>query len=157
MDAISISTERQAVKGMTNMNNFYEKILYPFVENLIRENANNRPCGYSLNADDLSEEDQHQFATYLIQYEGQSLECIYENNSHDDIVSSLFTMLKENDVDHKLDFADLIRDKVISYYKKSMQQMIDDILPWVEQEDYSDRGYVRAQHSDNGEMFWVHR
>lgn len=136
------------------MDSYYSKVLYPFVKNLILYNFKSTRDGYQLHVDDLDEHDQYMFAMHLIEESDRDLSSIYENEKYDDIVCSLFQLLKKDDTDHKLDFAETVRDKIVSYYKPKMQTMIDDIIGWVEKEDYEEREFVHRQHRDNGEYYW---
>lgn len=134
---------------------YYSKKLYPFVENLIRENYIHDGDRYILDVDSLDDSDQHLFAMHLIENGDRDLVSIYENNKHDDIVSSLVKLLTLGGTDEKLDFAETVRDRIVFYYKPMMQKLIDDIIGWVEQEDYMDSGYRPRQHKDNGETYWI--
>lgn len=136
------------------MNNYYSTVIYPFVERLIRDNQKPNSL-YELKVDSLDEIDQQTFAMHLVEYDGRDLHSIYENERYDDIVSCLFSMLKKDDMDTKLDFAEMVRDKIISHYKEKMQEMIDEIIGWVEQEDKTTEGCTRRQHKDNGETYWA--
>lgn len=136
------------------MNTYHSKILYPFVRTIIRENYKKTEDGYQLNVDDLDEQDQCIFVMHLIENSDRDLYAIYENEKYDDIVCSLFKLLKKNDIDHKLDFAETVLSKIVCYYKPKMQEMLDDIIGLIEQEDYEYRGFIKRQHSDNGENYW---
>lgn len=129
---------------------YYSKVLYPFIDDLIRSNHKH----YYLSVDDLSERDQFRFSMHLIEHADRDLFSIYENENYDDIVSSLIQLLKNDDTESKLDFAETIQEKIISYYKPKMQKMIDDVIGIIEQDDYADKGFIRRHHKDNGEQYW---
>lgn len=133
---------------------YYSKVLYPFVEKLVRENKTTSSIGYTLNVCDLDECDQYLFAMHLIENDDRYLTCITENNNYDSIIQTLFKLLKKDSTDEKLDFAEKIREEIICYYKQTMQKMIDDIIGWVEQEDFIGMGYINRHHVDNGERYW---
>lgn len=118
------------------MDSYYSKVLYPFVESLIKENKKATSDGYYLSVDDLTDDDQYLFASYLIEYDDRDLSSsINENDKYDDIVCSLLNLLKQNDLDSRLDFADTVKERVVSHYKTKMQGMIDDLIGIVERED----------------------
>ena len=152
-----ITAEILNVRGANDMgNNYYKNVLYPFVENLIRDNKKITSSGeYELSVNDLLDHDLYLFAMHLLEHHDRDLYSIYENEQYDDIVKSLFDLLKSGDVDSKIEFADKIRHNIVEYYKPKMQKMIDNAIGWVEQEDYLISVVDKVIHKDNGEIEWI--
>lgn len=135
---------------------YYSKVLYPFVEKTIR--IHNEPCrksGYCLSVDELELSEQYEFTSHMIEYHKRDLNSIYDNDHHDDIVSSLLSALRSNSKDDKLNFSEFVMDKVFEFYKPRMQEIIDQAIGWVQQEDYDEIGYKPSHHKDNGETYWL--
>ena len=134
---------------------YYSKTLYPFIEKLIRlHNEDRTNQFYQLSVDDLDLFEQYEFASHLIEYYKRDLNCIYDNDYHDCITSSLITLLKHDSQDNKVSFSELVMEKVVKFYKPFMQELIEDIIGNVESEDYQENGFHRSYYKDNGESFW---
>jgi hypothetical protein len=135
---------------------YYSTKLYPFVEELIR--SHNEDSGkkiYELSVDDLDSFEQEQFARHLIIHNEMEPNFLWDMDGVEDIVSETLALLTNESVDDQINFADLFKSKVVEFYKKRMQAMIDDVIGWVEQEDMEEMGYSRSGHIDNGESYWV--
>ena len=136
---------------------YYQKKLYPFIEELIRSHNLDvtNSDGYHLSVDDLELCEQYQFAGHLIEHYKRDLDSFYDNSSQDEIVKALVNVLANDSTEMKLNFAEIVMWEVVDYYKPTMQTMIDEAIGWVEQEDREDAGYVSRQDRNNGETYWV--
>ncbi len=144
-------------QGRCNMS-YYSKTIYPFVEKLIR--SHNQDAGvelYELSVSDLELDEQHEFARHLMVQDGENLSCIYDNESHSSIYESLLNLLQHGDAESKIDFSDLISEKLVEFYTPKMQSIIDDAIGWVEQEDMEEAGYSSSKDKVNGETIWLRK
>jgi hypothetical protein len=134
---------------------YYTKKLSSFVEDLISDNKKRDSFGeIYLKVDDLDELDQYRFAKNLIENDDRDMFSIYENDDYDNIISSLIKMLNAPTIDNKLDFAEVVRDKIVEYYKPKMQTIINEFIGVLEYEKRIDQGFSPRQHKDNGEQYW---
>lgn len=161
MNSLSIDVNRSEtqvsniVKGLARMKNYYSDVLYPYISNLISAHSKKDINGYYLDVDDLYIDDKYEFAVHLIEYDDRELYCLTENEKYQDIVSSLIKLLNKDDLDSKLDFSDLIKNKVINYYKEKMQCLIDSIIPDVQDQEFLEMGMIRIPHDEPYEKLWV--
>lgn len=131
------------------------RVVLPFVKKLIRENYKFTPDGFQLNVDDLDDQDLREFAMYLLEYDDRDLHSIYENDKYDNIISTLIKMLKKDDTDNKLDFAEMVRDKIVDYYKPKMQELINDYIGFVEEDYFYEHGATKNFKRDN-DSYWFY-
>lgn len=145
----------QLAHGVTKMS-YYSQKLYPFVEKLIRDsNLDSGRDIYELSVDDIELKDQYSFARHIIISNKDELSSIQDNDDYSDIYESLLTLLFNTNTDSKIEFSELVIEKVVNFYRDKMQSIIDDVIGWVQQEDMEDSGYKNTKHSDNGEPLWT--
>lgn len=136
------------------MDSYHSKVLIPFVDRLIRNKCHQDENGYQLTLNELDDHEKEQFAAHLLENDDRDIFSIYENEKYDDIVSSLIVMLKKDNLDNRLDFAESIRDNVTKYYEDRMSDLIKERLSIVEADDYHFIGYIKRER-DNGEHYWA--
>lgn len=147
----------KTAQGVTNMS-YYSKKLYPFIEELIRNhNIDSGRSIYDLSVNDLELKEQYEFVRHIIINSKDELSCLLDNEDYSDIYEALLTLLFNANTESKIEFSEIIMEKVVNFYKDKMQSMIDDVIGWVQQEDMEDAGYINIKHKDNGESRWVRK
>ena len=147
----------QIAQGVTNMS-YYSQKLYPFVETLIRNhNIDSGKEIYDLSVNDLELKEQYDFVRHLIINNKDELSCINDNDDYSDIYEALLTLLFNANSDSKIEFSELVIEKVVNFYRDKMQSIIDDVIGWVQQEDMEEAGYSNFKHKDNGESRWIRK
>lgn len=81
--------------------------------------------------DDIEPEDRQQFVALFLEYDNRDLLSIYENNEYDDIVSSLIVALKNFDTNTEVEFAKIVKDRMVSYYKERIMKAIKEKLDFI--------------------------
>lgn len=103
--------------------------LRSFLEDVVLDN---RILGwdgvYYLSVEQLSWNDKSKFLIYLLNEDDQGLYCLTENNGIEEILTAFRQVIRNPDVDNKLNFSDVAIDKVYEYYHPKMQMMIDDAV-----------------------------
>lgn len=135
---------------------YYSKVLYPFLIDLISDYDNlvDHDGHFNLSVDDLSTYHLRQFSAHLVELNNRDLNAISENNCLDDISISVIKMLKKNNKENCMDFAELVQEKIIEYYKPSMQSLIDEVIYNLEQDFHYENGSTLHHRKDNGESYW---
>jgi hypothetical protein len=123
---MTTSSPRMGVERM-------ERNLVNFIDRLISNYAKEESGVLYLNISDLDDHAREEFTAYLLEDDERDLYSIYENKKYDDIVSKLICMLKDDSLDTRNDFAESVRNNMVSYYSSKMQQLIDEQIPvWLE-------------------------
>jgi hypothetical protein len=99
--------------------------LNKFVFDLVLENRKFTKDGYELTVDQLSYKDKVNFTILLFKEDDQGFFCL---ESIPLVEFALFGMLRKPDIDNKCEFADVVIDKMFSYFESAMQSMINDFL-----------------------------
>lgn len=133
--------------------NSYQRLVNE-IDSLIRTEGTFDAEGYSLQFDNLDNNDQQKIAGLFIDYDDRDLFSIYENDKHDDIVCSLLTMLSKDTHESSEDFADCLKQNLVKYYAKRAQELIDERCPEVEASKRWGQGQVRRQDRNTGEFHW---
>jgi hypothetical protein len=116
------------VKGLTNLN--HQKNLEFYARDLVAHYAKyDKYSGmYNLFLCDISDSDQNELARLYIDYTDRELnECVHGNDFSIDneYTCALLAMLKDNTLENRERFAEITRNNIINYYKKSLQKVID--------------------------------
>jgi len=115
------------VKEMTFMS--HEKRLSNYIEELVSTYANYDDLSYTLNLDDLPEDEQGELARLYIEFTGRELsECVHGSDMLIDnaYTCALLAMLKDDSVSNRVKFADVVRFNIVSYYASSLQELLDE-------------------------------
>lgn len=123
------------------------------IEDVIRKNHTETAEGYELDVHNVISTDQVKLLKAVIDEDGD--DCVPLTIENEDIRKSLYSMIENDDIDSKLNFADRIMDAIKKYYYPVIQEMINDEIGWVEKEDMEDRGMKKITYPDSGETRWV--
>ena len=110
-----------------------------------------------LNLMDLSTENQNELVRLYIETTGRELtECVNGNDFsiNNNFTSALLLMLHNDCQETREHFADVTRRNVLTYYKESLQDVLDEAC-----HDYwcalnAEQGFYSQQDSDTGEIVW---
>ena len=128
---------------------------YNFAKYLVNEYKRHIKDGYEIDINDVDVNELQILSTHFIEEDRRDLSCIYENSEHDEIVSSLITLLNQDDHDNKLDFAELVRDRVVEHYKPKIQELFNEICRTLYHEDLWEEGFVTRIDRNTGEYMEV--
>lgn len=101
--------------------NYAEVLVYQFGTYFNKE--------YTLFLDDLCESDQNELVRLFMEAtDRETNECVHGNDFSidNDYTCALLAMLKDNCVDTREHFAEVTRKNIITYYSKSLQEVIDE-------------------------------
>jgi len=131
---------------------YYQKVLFPFVEELILSHKDENR--YSLSINDLSLGELYEFAGHLIEHYKIDLDSFYECMSSNNVMDSLIKSLKRDDIENKINFTEILMWEVVRFYEKTMQSIIDEVTEILQSNEYEDYQLRPSYHKDNGEIFW---
>lgn len=140
------------------MDSYYSKKIIPYTDNLIRELATHTPDGYQLNVNELDESVKEIFTGFLITFDarkGAHWEWLPESDNQDRLTNYFAQYLFTLTPDNRHSFIENLVSEAVSVHEHRMQAIIDDRIPYVEQEDHLERGGAYRQHKDNGENYRV--
>lgn len=124
------------------------------IDSLIRTEGKFDTEGYSLQFENLDNNDQQKIAGLFIDYDDRDLFSINENDKHDDIVCSLLTMLSKDTHEANEDFVECLKQNLVKYYAKRAQELIDERCTEVEASKRWQHGQVKRQSTITGEFHW---
>jgi len=141
------------------MNKYYYKVIIPFVDGLIRRKAIKDKDGYYLDFDHLSGLERSVFAMHLLKYD-ETLESLYIGDNKDQNYENSFSeiltqMLYLDDIESKLNFANQVKKNIVSFYKNSINELIEKRIAIVESEDNSNNGLTSYQLDSTREIIWI--
>jgi hypothetical protein len=99
--------------------------LNKFVFDLVLENRKFTQDGFDLTVAELTYQDKVTFVSMLMKEDSQGF---YFLEGCDAAEFCLFILLRKPDIDNKCEFADIVINKMFSYYEPTMQNMINDYL-----------------------------
>ena len=141
------------VKGLTHMN--HQRNLENYAIDLVAYQADYDRDIYSLCLSDLSDDDQNELVRlYLENVDRDTSECIHGNDLSIDneFTCALLSMLKNNCADTREHFAEVTRKNVISYYKKSIQNTLDEACETYQLNIENENGFYSHIDQDNGDV-----
>src|SRR5882672_3257434 len=122
-------TESRISKRIFSMS-YYNQLINA-IDSLIRDKGKYDRDGYSLSFYDLSTEEQNELISLKIEDDERDTSDIFKD---DNITSSLIKMLNNNTLNNASDFANSVREASYSYYRKSLEDLIEDRCGWVTKE-----------------------
>lgn len=149
-------TSYTSVRDLTMINN--QKQLDIYVYNLVLEKAKRTFDGLHLSVNQLTDEERHQFAQLIIECdERDTSECFYESDKttlQDNISCAYLNLLKNDSLENRELFIDLVKQNTIKKYKSRMQRIIDSFCDFVFIEKMYENGLTPWVNQNNGEVTW---
>lgn len=113
---------------------------------------------YVVSIHDIADFDLHEFASIFMQSdEGYASEATGPDNPayEKTMLPALLSYMKNTtDQDKEIEFNNAWRDGVTSYFKKSMQELLDEQCNDRSYDEYNDSGFYSRKRPDNGEIYW---
>jgi hypothetical protein len=144
-----------AVTGVTNMNP--QRNLSNYAEELVAQYAKYTHGQYDLILSDLPEEEQNQLASAYIESIDREIEwaCYGEDESiNSDFLCALLCMLKDDCNETREHFAEVTRKNILTYYKKQLQETLDDACTSYLNNTMNEQGYYSEQDMEHGDLVW---
>lgn len=138
----------------------HSKALRGFAHNLVVHYAKFDKLSqcYTLSIDDIEDFDLHEFASIFMQ---SNDDCASEATGYDNpayektMLPALLKYLQNTtNKDNEIEFNNAWRDGIASYFKSSMQELLDECCSEQLQDSYNALGLYSKKHSDNGEIYW---
>lgn len=146
---------RGTAMGFALMNN--EQKLNCFAQELVAEYGKYDYDSCKINLSDIPPDEQNKLVSLYIDYTGRELtECV---NGHDFSIDNnyscaLLSMLNNNCKETRDDFAETTRKNIISYYSKSLQEVLDTASQNYLCDINTEAGYFYEQDRNTGEIHW---
>jgi hypothetical protein len=135
----------------------HQKNLVNFIDELISYKAKFNGETYSLDIDDLDDDEQSQLsALKLEECDRDTSECVHglDFSIDNDYSCALLKMLQTNTQESRDDFARIVNRNVIAYFKYSLQGLIDYQCSVYLHSKMSDSGYCGHIDRENGDLVW---
>lgn len=148
-------TQKQYRQGMASMS--CKKRLSNYAEQLVSSYATYNDDSYQLSISELPESSQNELARLYIEATDREVsECVYGNDLsiNNDYTCALLEMLKNDCQGTRDNFAEVTRRNTISYYKKTLQKIIDDACDEYLHLMNNEAGFYAHRDQENGEICW---
>lgn len=158
MNMYSVSqryVQKQYGQGMAVMS--CKGRLSNYAQQLVSTYANYKTDQYQLNLSDLPEDAQYELARLYIEVtDRETSECVYGNDLsiNNEYTCALLNMLNNDCQETREHFAEVTLKNVVTYYKKSLQEVIDDACNEYLNAMHNEAGYYAHRDQDNGEVYW---
>lgn len=133
---------------------FFNEEIIPFVDQAISSSGKHYDEYETLRLWDLNEMDQRKLSALFMEWKRSHLDPLLESNQSMSVVEHLIALLKNDNRDNQIDFAEKCMDVVTSYYEEEMDELVGYRCQRIIQERHEEAGYERRYHRDNGEMYW---
>lgn len=117
---------------------FYDQLVSRIDRLILDKGTFNFDSEYVLNFDDLSDEDQGELVTFVLEKNNRNIAWLFQDLSDDknnDLICSLIAILKDKSPDNLEDFANLIRDRAIKHYSPYLDYLIGGRCAYLTNED----------------------
>lgn len=147
--------ESYIVKGLTQVN--HQKNLSNYAEELVVNYAKYDNNNYYLSLSSLSEYDQNELVRLYIEATDREVnECVYGNDFtiNGEFTCAILNMLQNDCKETRNHFAEITRKNILIYYKKSLQQLLDEACENYLQIINTENSYYTYQDRDHGDVVW---
>jgi len=144
-----------SVKGLTYVN--HKINLSNYAEELVAHYAKFEGDQYELFLSDLPESSQNELAwLYLESTNREVNECVHGNDFaiDNDYTCALLAMLQDDSQENRERFAEVTRKNILTYYRESLQSVIDDACYVYYQNIMNEQGYYSHRDMEHGEYYW---
>lgn len=131
-----------------------EKEMYNYGMDLVSSYAKWDGDGYYLDWNRIPEDEQGEFIAIMTDLDGKDFSPICENEEsfRDDILAKIVLMLKRDDMEAKLDFAECVKKATRKYFEERAIEYLDDLTNEYTHEELADRGLCLRQDRDHGDF-----
>jgi hypothetical protein len=143
-----------AVTGVTRMT---IKELDNFIQQLIANYGDYNFDRCDIDLSKIPSHDQDELLRLYIEYTGRELtECVNGNDFsiENDYTCALLSMLENNCPQTRLKFAQVTRNNILTYYSKSLQNLLDEGCHYYLCNMNNEMGYYSTQDTVTGETHW---
>lgn len=143
-----------AFKGLT-MN--HEQNLFQFAEELVAHYAKYECGQYELSLSALPDYEQDELIRRYIEATDREVnECIYGDDFtiNNEFTCALLSMLQENSQESRERFAKTTRNNLLTYYKKSLETLLDEACEAFSNNMMNEQGYYAYRDLEHGDINW---
>jgi len=120
------------------MNTSQENNLLHEIDNMVYTYRRSTRLGYEIRWDEISDMHKMKAVAALIDCDDRDLFCIYENKNYEEFISTLFLLLKKDDVSARRGFIECVQTNLIDYYKDRIMQLLEERLIFIYESDSND-------------------
>lgn len=142
-------------KGLLSVN--HKRNLSNYAEQLVTLYAKYQNDHYELYLDMLPDSEQNEIARlYIESTDRETSECVYGNDFsiENEYTCALLAMLQDDSKENRAKFAEVTRKNILTYYKESLQEIIDNACETFFYNMMDDRGYHAQTDMEHGDVVW---
>jgi hypothetical protein len=143
------------VKGLANVN--HQRNLSNYAEELVAHYAKYECEQYLLSLHDLPESEQKELTRlYMESTDRETGECVHGNDFsiNNEYTCALLFMLQDDSQENRNKFAEVTRKNIISYYKLSLQEILDSACSQYLQNMMNEQGFYSYRDQEHGDIVW---
>jgi len=146
---------RSNVKGLTNLN--HERNLSNYAEELVSHYAKYDGENYILALSNLPDDEQGELARLYMEYtDRDTSECVHGliiaiDNSY---TCALLALLSDGSRENQENFAEITRRNVITYFSKTLQEILDEACHTYLHNINNENGYYAHCDIEHGDIHW---
>lgn len=145
----------ESVKGLTFMN--HKANLLNYALELVAYYAKYQRDYYELALSDIPESSQNELARLYIESTNREVgECVYGDDFsiNNEFTCALLAMLQDDTQENRERFAEATRKNVLTYYKESLQKVLDEACESYFNNMMNEQGLYSYYDRDNGDVVW---
>ncbi|HHT9109564.1 MAG TPA: hypothetical protein ACFYDZ_00225 [Candidatus Brocadiaceae bacterium] len=134
----------------------HQRNLTDYAENLVSHYGKYQDDQYALYLEMLPDDEQNELARLYIESIDREIEyaCYGRDESiNSDFLCSMLAMLKDNNQEKQISFAETTRKNIISYYKKSLNAILQNACDIFHRLQMHHDGYA-YEDSEDGDVIW---
>jgi len=152
-DPFQLGTRKN--KGVTSINHSINLSYY--AQDLVAQHAKFDGENYDLYLSDISDSEQSELARLYLEFtDRETSECVYGDDFsiNSNYTCALLAMLKNDCKETRDNFADVTRKNIITYYTRSLQEVLDQACYEHLRNVNDEAGLFAQQDRDNDEIRW---
>jgi hypothetical protein len=134
----------------------HQRNLTDYAENLVSHYGKYQDDQYELCLEMLPDDEQNELTRLYIESIDREIECACygeDESINSDFLCSMLAMLKDNNHETRLIFAETTRKNIISYYKKSLNAILTNACDIFHRLQMHHDGYA-YEDSEDGDVIW---
>lgn len=154
-DPFDLKGQFDFVKGVTMVS--HEKRLQDYAQELVALRGKYECDQYYLDLTLLTDEEQNELARlYIEATDRETNECIYGDDFtiNSEFNCALLALLQNDTSENRDRFAEVTRNNVITYYRKSLDEVLDQACHDYLCAQMNEAGYYAHQDRESGEVIW---
>ncbi len=150
---IGVQNQRQGFSMDTKYDQAQKEVEH-FASEIVNENAEWDGEGYTVDWYKLHQTEQHKLIALMVERDGKDFLAIGENDEkyRDDILSKLLHMVKADNMQSDISFAECVKKAVSHYYEDEALELIDKLSGYYTHETLRDQGLRLTQDPYHGDF-----